>query len=369
MKRLTSEGLIELTIKPAVEFMEGFKSSDKAVIICGHDCDSICSAVIIFKFLSKVLSYKPKIVVSKLNFSVSIKQEELEGSSHVIILDIPHVSIDIISGMRRKGKKVLIIDHHLPKGYVGVVYCNPRIYDISSYFPTSYITYKIYEKFFDASEVAWIAGIGTLADNGMRNCEDLFLKLKSSNYDLVDEIEMDDKVLFEKALLGKLTSIVDSARIVKGIPGVLFALDILCNVENPESILEMKNSRIKKLVKLYNIMQTEFAKIIKDFDRRKKETKSGVVVYEVKSKFDFKSPIASFLANNRPVKILVVYQKKGKFYEFSFRRGENVDVNLGKLAERLVKDIHGASGGGHPAAAAARIPKEALKQFLKRLEI
>jgi len=367
VKTLKNNDFISNVIKPAIDFIEKIRLGDRVSIVFGHDCDSISSAVIIYKLIKNLIKTKPNLIVSNLNSSIpetTLKEIKKSKPTHVIILDISYVNVAVLYEIR-KFAKILIIDHHPPKGYTRISYCNPRIFKPNSYLPASYLCYKIYEKFGDVKTILWIAGIGVLGDMGMKNCEDLFKKIKTVNRELVNELENNDKKLFEESLLGKLVSLVDSARIVKSIKGVKTAVDLLLKAKNFKEILNKKNV----LIKYSKTVEKEFDKILKDFERNKK-IKKMFVLYEIKSKLNLKSSLSNYLIPYYPQKILLIYQKMGeKFFEVSLRKGKDIEIDLGKLIEEIVSDIPNASGGGHPSAAGARIPVKFFRKFMRKIDV
>ncbi len=359
--------LVEETIKPAIRFIEEIKRTDKVAIIHGHDNDSICSATIIYKLLKNLYKIEPKLIVSGLNSSVTenvldvIKRTKPE---HVIIVDISDVNVSIMTELRNISQ-VMIIDHHVPKGYVKITYVNPRIFEKKIYLPATYLCYKIYEKFLETDEILWIAGIGTLSDMGLKNCNDLFGNIKLKNKELVNNNENIDEVLFDNSLLGKLAKIFDSARVVNGAEGSVDALNVLTKFDNYQDVLKGKYGA-KDLLEWYEISEKEFTRLVKDFDKKKKRIKK-IVLYEVKSKYNMKSPLATYLSRKMTNEVLVIYQKSGKYIDVSFRRGKVCIVDLNQLASNSVKIIPNSNGGGHIQAAGCRFPAKYLGRFLRNL--
>ena len=359
------ESPIKQTIEPAIKFVKLIKPSDKVAIVHGHDTDAISSAAIIYKLLKKLLKIEPELVISDLNFSVrenTVKKIKKIMPAHIILLDLSEIGINILTQLKQIGK-VMIIDHHVPKGYVKITYVNPRIYNFQTYQPTTYLAYKIYEKFFNTKEITWIAGVGTLADFGINNCLDLFEKL---NKELTENLEPKDEILLEKSLLGKLTKIIDSAREVKDIKGAMLALHTLINAENYKQILDKKAPHTKELFKYFDLVENEFQKVVNDFNKNKKQMKN-LLVYQIKSKFNLKSSLATHLQQFFDDKILMIYQKSGNFYDISFRHGKKINIDLAWLAREAARDIPNSNGGGHPSSSGARIPVKYFNKFLKNL--
>lgn len=362
-------GIIEETIKLAVEFFKLMKRGSKVAIVHGHDNDSICSAAIIYKMLKVVYKIEPKLIISGLNSAVT--EDVLENikkikPDYVIIVDISDVNVNIMTELRNISQ-VMIIDHHVPKGYVKITYVNPRIFDKEIYIPATYLCYRIYGEFLEPKEILWVAGVGTLSDMGLKYCIDLFEAIKNESKELVENNENIDEILFDSSLLGKLAKIFDSARVVNGMDGSVRALNILIKHDNYQDVLKGKSSDTKNLLEWHWVAEKEFNRLAQDFDKMKKQIKK-LVLYEVKSKYNMKSPLATYLAKNMAHEILVIYQKSGKYIDVSFRRGKVSIVDLNQLASSSVKNIPDSNGGGHIQAAGCRFPAKYLNNFLRNLK-
>jgi len=343
-------------IKPAVQFFKDIKGN--AAIVFGHDCDSIASAVVIYRLLKK-LNLEVKLIVSLHNFEIDEKTEKkLQRYKNIIALDIGDTPEERINNLS-KHKNLLLIDHHLPKNY-SCAYVNPRIYKRNVYMPTSYITWLIFKEFFDDREVIWIAAVGTLGDFGARSNKDLFLSLRKNYPELIGNVEIEDRKLFEKSLIGKITRIVDSCRIYGGVKGVEYVTKLIANSNSYNDVL-----KDEKVNKMHQIVERAFTNELKKIKKRKVEI-GEFLIYEIKSKLNLKSSLASYLPKIFPNKIIFIAQKSQEgYYEVSVRRGINRKVNLAKLVNVISKNIS-AKGGGHPTAAGMRVDDlKELIQFLK----
>ncbi len=356
---------IKELISPAVAFIESIKQNEKVAIVHGHDSDSICSAAIIYKLIKKLVEKDSDLIISELNSVLTEKTfnkiKKLEPV-YTIIVDIPNISVEILTNLRNISK-VLMIDHHMPKGYVKIVYINPRIFDRESYLPATYLCYKIYEEFFDTKEILWIAGIGTLADFGMKNCLDLFNRIKGEDKELVDEFRPDDEILIDESLLGKLAQTIESGMAVKDVAGSVFSLKVLLESKDYKDVLKNKT-----LIGYFNLMEKEFKRIEGDFNKKKKMI-GNVLLYEIKSKIKIKSSFASYMERSFDDKVIVIYQKEGTDFNVSLREGKNSNVDLDELAKESIRGIKNSSGGGHIRAAGCRVPITQFKKFVENLRI
>ena len=352
-------------IKPAISFIKSFKQKDRIVIVNGHDADSICSAAIIYKLIKNEKKITPILQVSESNSH--LKDETMNKvkklkPTHIVIVDIANIGVDVITKMRNFSQ-VMIIDHHVPKGYAKIIYVNPRMFDREIYLPATYLCYKIYEHFSNSKEIVWIAGIGNLGDMGLKNCPDLFNKIKSEYKELVDDFEAKDEILIENSLIGKMTQIIDSGMIVKEKAGSIFALKVLINAKKYKDVMENKT-----LLNYYKLVKSEFEKTVKDFEKNKKII-DNVVLYEIKSPLKLKSGFASYVVRLFDDKIIAIYQKNGKNFSFSLRKGKNLNVDLDNFGKEVTRGIENADGGGHPNAAGMNVPMKHLKSLIENMRL
>ena len=345
-------------IKPAIEFLDKIKG--KILIIFGHDCDSISSAVIMFRLLKK-MNDEPVLFVAEFNWDLSdedlkkIKKIKPDG---MIIVDIGDISV----GKMKKLKKispVLLVDHHIPKDYKLRYYVNPRLKKPQSYIPASYLCWKIYMRYFDSKEVEWIAGIGTLADHGVEGNEDLFRKIRK-DYPKLIRGRLTSRCLFHRSLLGQLVELIDSSRVVKGSTGAMLAVKVLIKSRSYTDVL--KN---KQLNRWHKLEKKEFDKLIKDM-KKNSRVFDGFVLYIFSSKFNLKSSLAGYSPEIFPNKVILIAQKFGSFYEVSLRRSRK--CNLSELVKQISNVIPDVNGGGHPSAAAFRIPTNKLDELIDLLK-
>ncbi len=359
MKKLKSE--IEKTVDPAVEFIRSIRPKEKIAVIHDDDCDGICSGSIIAILVKKLLAHATLLSTEwneSLTKDVAVKVKK-KKSSKVIILDCPEIPRDVLDMF--ESSEVLIIDHHKLEKYTGVTYCNPRKFDKDIYLPTSYLAYKIFEKFFNTRDVLWFAAAGTLGDMGLKDCAEIFTKLKIFYPELIGNADIND-ALFENSLLGTITKIISSASAVKGRIGAEFVSTKLTKVKSYREFLN-----VKKPLEWYNELEAEFDRCLKDFEMNKK-LMGRIVFYELKSELRIKSILATSLARYHSNKIIIIGQEYNGQFGVSLRKGENMNIDLADLVKTLIKGIPKAGGGGHPVAAAGSMPKQYKDSFIRKLD-
>lgn len=359
------KSLIEKTINPLIDFLKDVPKS--VVIVHDDDCDGICSAAIFITLLKRLGSKKVKNFSLEPNFSLTLKvvKEILREKPFVVIfLDVPSVEKDLLKFLKKI--KVIVLDHHPPQKYPKrVIYSNPRLFDYSAYLPTSCLSYYVWKKFFDGNKILWISAIGTLADWGVKGCKFLFRELKRKYPELI-KTEIDQKRIFEDSLLGELCRLVDSLNIVEGKKGAERAARLLAECESFWDLIKGKGKY--SIFRNYNgKVEKEFSRILEDF-RKEKIEKEKVIFYVFESKFKLKSRLATLLKEKYRDKIVVIGQKSGKWIDLSLRVNYGKRIDLSEIMEKIKKKMK-ISGGGHPKAAAARIPFNKVEDFIRNLEV
>lgn len=370
MKKLKRNEVVERIVGPAAEFIKGIKATDKVVVVHDDDCDGVCSGAIIALLIKKIFDYTPKLFSTEWNVSLTekvAKQVLREKATHVIFVDTPGLSRNFIDKLKKQ-MKILIVDHHLPEKYDGVVYCNPRKYESKIYLPTSYVVYKIFEKIIESKDTTWISAVGVLGDYGVEDCKDLFEELKLSYPEMIGDVEMKDDVLYDNSVVGLLTKIIDSGRVVAGKKGSEFVSKILVKIKDYHEILDGSTEETKALLKWCDTVRKEFERLKKDFKKRNKPIGKSVLFYEFDSKLKLKSTLATAVGNSYANdKIIVIGQKVGRYFDVSLRKGKNVKTDLARLVKNARKNIPDSIGGGHPEASGARVLAKYKERFLKNL--
>ncbi len=362
--------VVESTIGPAVDFINKIEAGDKVVIAHGHDNDSICSAAVLYRLLKKFKGVDAELFSTKDNFA--LRDEDVDeiakaDPNHIIVVDIAHVTFSSHVVDTLSSNSSLVIDHHQPIKIPGVTYCNPREFEKKIYMPVSYIVYRIYEKFGDAGDVAWVAGVGVLSDHAVAIAGDLFEKIKKVEPRLIGETNLKEEDLYSYSVIGALAKIFDSARVVEGRVGSVLAARTLVKAKSYQEILNASGGDAAKLMAWSDLVRKEFKRLVADFNKKRKLVKGNIIFYEIPSKLFIKSSLSGYLSQFFADKVLVVAQKSDGRLDVSFRRGEKLKTDLNKMAKRAIAGIPDSEGGGHEAASGARIPVKYLSKFLKQL--
>lgn len=365
-----ASSVVGRTIKPALDFVEKIQNGDRVIIALGHDNDSICSAVVLYRLLTKFRGADVEMFVTQNNFSLvdeDVDEIAKRGPNHIITVDIAHTDYSTHVVKSLSANSSLVIDHHQPVKLPGVAYSNPRLFDKKIYMPVSYIVYKMYEALGDPSDVAWLAGIGVLSDHAVSIAGDLFEKIKDVEPRLTADTALKEEDLFSYSVIGTLAKILDSARVVEGRMGAVLASRALSRAKSYHEIINASGGDAAKLMAWSDTVRKEFKRLVADFNKKRKLVKNNIIFYEIPSKLFIKSSLSGYLAQFYKDKVLIVAQKSEGRFDVSFRRGDDVKVDLNKLAKKAIRGIPDSEGGGHEAASGARIPIKYITKFLKQL--
>ncbi|MFT4325912.1 MAG: DHHA1 domain-containing protein [Candidatus Woesearchaeota archaeon] len=266
--------------------------------------------------------------------------------------------------------KVAIIDHHndsadydnektlelniskLQNTLVGGQYCCAKyVNDIVRAYDTAL-----------ADSLAWIATIGIIGDSNAITWKTFVNNtIEKTNSLYVDEKEMlsindvDDVYLTPFGMCSNYMFF----GIAKGSEEVQRIFDI---VDKSPSIFELA-----KQLKQYEPIKEEVYDYVENYDYFIKNMggalgESNIFELEIKSENKIVSIVANLLGYKDKDTIFLVYQKVGDVIFTSIRGGDNA-INLGAILNICCQDIPGANGGGHKAAAGAKVPVDSFNTF------
>jgi len=320
--------------KKAKKFLLSLKETS---LIYHGDSDGLCSAVLVSKFLKE----KVKMASPNDSYGIQITENLLEDINNFPCGVFVDLAVDQWDFEKIK-PKVLVIDHHTPQRDLNrikkFIHINPRLENKKVYFPASYLVFKLLcELDKNMKKYSWIAAVGVIGDKG-----DLKkIKFKEKYEDLKF-----------------LSDVIEACKGIDGYRGIVKAYEVFSQAERPEEIMN------SKLVRTYHKFQEEIDKTILDFRYHAEyfeKTKS--YLYKVYNKYNITSSVSTILSEEKPDTAFFIY-KKNKTLSMS-ARCQTGRINLAELFQKICEGI--GTGGGHPQAAAANIPKENEDKFLERL--
>jgi len=334
------------------EIKEHLEKAQNPVFFYDNDADGLCSFLLLRRFLERgkgvaVRSYP------ELNVSYAKRAKELEAD-YVFVLDKPVISKSFVKELDEMHLPLVWIDHHkMEQDWKADEFTQVWIYNSfkeGSGEPVTFVCFKISGR----EEDLWIAVMGCIADHYMPAFAEKFGEKYSSFWGKVkDPFEAYYKTEIGKIALSLNFGLKDStSNIVK-----MQNFFVLCR--GPEEVfLETKeNSAFRHK---YNEIRKKYQSLI---ERAQKQAEKKMIYFEYSGDLSISSELSNELSYFNPEKYIVVVFKKGTLANISMR-GKNVR----KILLEIIKEMSGASGGGHEEAVGARIRAEDLVRFKRALE-
>jgi hypothetical protein len=124
---------------------------------------------------------------------------------------------------------------------------------------------------------------------------------------------------------------------------------------------------INRLEKYSKIVKGEIEDNLSIFEKDRIDIPGGWF-YEVKSKFNIESFIATNISLKNPEKIIITSIKRGgDIYKISAREND-MKRDMAHLLQNLTKGLRYEDAGGHIPAAGARVAQEDYEEFKRRLK-
>jgi single-stranded DNA-specific DHH superfamily exonuclease len=341
--------------KPDTDKIRQWMGSDGRKILVYHrDADGVCSAAIFLKFFpdfETVPREGPIVDNEFLKTLVSKKPGVL------VFLDIPvdqewKKILKLVESLPKL--RIMILDHHIPvknMNSASVIHINPMFHG-DAYIPASCVIFHLFRKMgFDVDPWMWISIIGLIGDYGMKDCGWM---MKEYN-----EKKLDPPI----ASLFRASDIISSAITLKGVDGAEKSLRLITRSSKFE---DLRHS--EELQKWNKTVQSEVRKIVDDFEKRKEVvSEKKLIFYEIRSKMNITSIIATITAEKHPDSIIIIRKKSGDSWKISLRCQEG-KISVGDLAKYASTGI--GSGGGHVKSSGALVNsweefKERVFEYLK----
>lgn len=393
-------------------FIEEIDKNSKIGVLCDPDVDGICSTTIMVKFLKEVCDYKDD------NIEIFIQEGKVHGLNTPVFKQIKNSDINFliipdaatndeqqIKDLLKDGKKILILDHHIPSdenmktiyvdqnnGLIGVI-VNNQFNDYANVGSGAYVVIKFLEgltemeliQYYDLVAVANIADSMYILDReliyyvnkGLNNINNSFFKyaLQDLNLEKITPIDISFNVANIMNAVCRYGTVEENKMLVKALldvdEAVLYTPKKSKNNPNPQEIeqsLAEAMVRISKSIKQKqdNAVKKSIKKITEWIKENKAdEHKVIVIINEEKgTKSLVEKNIGGLIANKlmdtykRPIMIL---HKCTDEYMGSMRG--NVE-SFKKVLEstEIVRVV------GHENAGGVFVAKKDMPRLLKRLD-
>ncbi|MCR4327848.1 MAG: DHHA1 domain-containing protein [Nanoarchaeota archaeon] len=330
-----------------LRFLDSIGLYDKVAILTHTDLDGIASGL----FIEKILEARG-IKVDYINFLEikrdMVKEISLElkdkGITKVFFSDLNVESIDL-DGFNelREEKDVFLIDHHPVNSEFD--YTSNVIKSVSGDC-CALVTFVLGEGLIEYESWGWLVSAAIFADYAFRS---------EKNFQFMESFYP------ELSLEGLSSSVpgLNARRISSAL--VYYKNDI-------KHVYEMvKEKKMDEILEIYELIEEEVYRIVDDFEKEKKYfSEKDIYFYEINSRFDVLSYVATLIAGYNPNKNFIFMYKSKEHAKFSARSPNSI-IDMGKLMSEAVQGLSGANGGGHISAAAAGVLLEDEEIFKKRV--
>jgi len=340
-----------LNEKQLEEIRAYLENSSNPLFFFDNDADGLMSFLILQRFLGRGKGISLKGLPS-LNKSYYQKAEEF-NSDCIFVLDRPGIDREVVE-LNNSGRNIPIvcIDHHQMDGDILVnSYYNTYLTSKKSE-PTSYLCYKITGR----KEDMWLAVLGCVGDWFM---PEFFEDFKKKYPDLLDSSYNAPADIVYKTKLGKIIQIIELS-LKDTHNNVVSLCKYLRDAKSPFDILE-ENSKTDVFIQRYEllnkIVQKNIEKAEEDIDKKNK-----FLFYTYGGEMSLSQQIATELSYKYPKLKIVIGFIKGNYIKFSLR-GDGVRT----LMISAMKNIEGATGGGHEFSCGAQMTVDNIQKFKDNL--
>lgn len=342
-----------LTKKQVDEIREHLDKAQAPIFFFDNDPDGLCSFLLLQRFIGRGKGVPIK---SKPDLSVDYfrKINELKAD-YIFILDKPLVSEEFFKEAEENNIPVVWIDHHVTdttKIPEFVHYYNPVLNESKTEEPVTVLCYQITGK----KDDIWIAAAGAISDRFVPEFYDEFEK----KYSDISFKSKDAYDILYKSQLGKIVRIF-SFGLKDRTTNVISMLKFLMKVRTPYEVLE-ENSHNHTTHKRFNQIKLIYERLLdKAVLLGKKQGK--ILFFMYGGDLSISGELSNELIYIFPKKTVVIVYSRGAKANISIR-----GKDARKMILEAIKDMEGATGGGHENAVGGKINIQDLNQFKKNVE-
>lgn len=344
-------------------------TTDDTVLILQHwDMDGSASAAIISRIIETVRDRGADMVTIPEDRRHQIgdrTKDQLDDVDKFIVVDMSVKADHVTEITETYDVEMLIIDHHtydrIPED---AVFKNPRIENDDVYIPAAKVCNDIASSF--DLDTDWIAGLGIIQDFGVKQCPDIFERLKDQ-YPRYFPDNLTQDTLAKRCRYGTYSTVMN----VKPYKDTEHCVEVAFDALNEAKGLKYLESTdgYHELETYHEAMEEECNRIQNRFEGEKDAYEDKkLVLFEFESDFHINSSIATQISLDRPEWAYIVMKRDGERINVS-SRCQSGRVDLGaKLQAALPEDVGpDAEAGGHKKAAGASLGREHLEAFKQNL--
>lgn len=345
-----SEVLIKMELeigneKRLFDFIENIKN-DKVALISHIDLDGITAVKIVNEIVNveeiKFVEYE------ELNKNL-VEELRRKGFKKIIFADL-YIKDKRFMNSLEEFADILILDHHLAPDWNSSK--TVFIKGVEGY-SASYLCYHLLSKIKNLEELDWLVACSCISD---------FCHIKPKKW--LEKIfrKYGDNLEYEGTYVRKSGKFWD---LQYNISMALIYFKQNKNMNKAYDSIGRDFGNIGILNKYANEVKEEIGRVVNEFENKKEEIKEGYF-FEANPKFSIGSITSSILSGTDIHKIFVIITPEKDFFRVSVRR-QDKKFDCNAFLQTLLKDLSGADGGGHIAAAGGHFMKKDLPEFRKRL--
>ncbi len=325
---------------------EHLERAQNPLFLYDNDTDGLCAYILLKKAIDRGIGIAIK-SFPNLNVTYLNRIDEFKAD-YVFILDYSILSREFVDGIVEKNIPLVIIDHHEIKD---LEYLKDKA-EIFNSFPTSepttYLCYKTFEK----KENQWIALAGCISDVYKPDFAKEFAK---NNPELYNDKLTPFEARYETEI-GKVARILNYG-LKDSTTNVVKIMKFMEKAKSPSDILSESKDTIylhKKYKKLKEFIE-KMAKKVKNIEDK-------ILILEYSGENSLSSEISNYLFSKNQDKFILVSFMGSAYCNISVRGKRSKEI-----LEKAIKDMEGASGGGHDEACGGRIPTEHWDDFKEKV--
>ncbi len=330
------------------------EESQNPLFLFDNDTDGLCAFLLLRRFIDRGKGFPVK-TFPELNTSYIRRLDELAPDC-LFILDKPLVSREFLEAARQRNTPVIWIDHHdIPSpdlsGLENVEYYNPLRASKpgqASSEPTTYWAWLVTNR----KEDMWLAMVGCLADAYLPD----FSEELSYQYPEFWKIVKDASEGRYKTQIGKM-GMIFSFGLKDRTTNVISSIKFLCSVKSPADVFQ--ESKHNTILFRYSFISKKYKELIAK--AKSAPIEDDILYFQYGGDMSMSADISDELFHHFPGKTIIVCYIKGAKANISIRSKRDIL----KPATEAIKEIEGATGGGHKNAVGSSMPAEDVLRFKK----
>ena len=340
-----------LTKKQINEIREILNNSSSPFFFFDNDPDGLCSFLLLQKFVKKGKGFPMKASLD--SSEIYLRKIDEFNPDCVFILDKPVISSDFFKKIHELNLPVVWIDHHdIDKKDIPdfVHYYNPLFNRKKTSEPVTALCYQINND----KNLMWLAIAGCVSDRFSPS----FYKEFKKKYPELATNSGEAYDIFYNSQIGKIARIFSFA-LKDRTTNVVNMMKFLMKAGTPYEVLE-DSSLNHSMHERFEQIESKYKKLLRKAIIIGKESQS-ILFFKYGGELSISADLSNELIYRFPKKIIVVIYLAGIKANISVR-GKNIRE---KVIESI-KDLNGATGGGHKDAAGAQVRAEDLEEFMSR---